>query len=109
MAEQAVARVGGSVDSLEMASIVESCVLDTSHVKDLDQIRVCPALKMSLEALLSTTISDGPLPANGILLFGRPGTGKTTLVEGLAKEYKYTLYALDPSTIYSKRPGDGDK
>ncbi|KAL8794928.1 MAG: hypothetical protein Q9195_002510 [Heterodermia aff. obscurata] len=106
LGKQAVATVGGDV--LELASIVKSCIVDTSKTMDMDQIRVCPALKLKLAEYLDPVVEASEM-ANGILLFGRPGTGKTTLVHAMASEFDYTLFDMAPAKYLSKWQGDSEK
>lgn len=42
----------------------------------------------------------------GILLYGVPGTGKTSIIKALANEFKKDIYALNPSSL--RKGGLGD-
>lgn len=48
-------------------------------------------------------------PARTFLLYGRPGTGKTLLVEKVAAEAGFMLLSISPSMILSKWAGDSEK
>ena len=51
----------------------------------------------------------GLRPARGVLLYGAPGCGKTSIVRAIAGEYGYTLLTLDVSTVYSQYVGEGER
>ena len=51
----------------------------------------------------------GLRPARGVLLYGAPGCGKTSIVRAIAGEYGYTLLVLDVSSVYSQFVGEGER
>ena len=57
-------------------------------------------MKLRLEmhgAPLALEVTKGKTFVNGILLFGRPKTGKTTLAHAMAKDCGYNLYDVSPA------------
>ncbi|MCY0859987.1 MAG: ATP-binding protein [Sulfolobaceae archaeon] len=46
--------------------------------------------------------------AYGVILFGPPGTGKTTMAKGLANKLKWNYFELKPSSILSKWYGESE-
>ena len=82
------------------------------------KLRNVGGLKREKETLLSvvdlvrsggTLISHHFDPPKGILLTGRPGTGKTLLARALAGELGLTLMAVDQTTLLSKWVGESEK
>ena len=61
----------------------------------LDQLGGNPAVRNDLEGLVKSVANHQPPPFSSYLLAGNTGTGKTTLVRGLAGE----LYPLGVSTL----------
>ena len=51
----------------------------------------------------------GLKPARGVLLYGAPGCGKTSIVRAIAGEYGYALLVLDVSSVYSQYVGEGER
>jgi transitional endoplasmic reticulum ATPase len=51
----------------------------------------------------------GITPPNGILLFGPPGTGKTTIARVLASETRASFVAVNAADVFSKWLGDSER
>lgn len=60
--------------------------------------------------LITKRLKEVNLPQNiGVLLYGKPGTGKTELVYQLAKSSHRNIYKIDVSSIRDKYVGESEK
>ncbi len=60
--------------------------------------------------LITKRLKEVNLPQNiGVLLYGKPGTGKTELVYQLAKSSQRNIYKIDVSSIRDKYVGESEK
>lgn len=51
----------------------------------------------------------GLQPGTGVLMFGLPGTGKTTIAKAIAHETGSAFFSIDSAAIYNKYVGDSEK
>jgi len=80
-------------------------------VADWDDIILDEAIKDEIAvAIHALWASDGKNAlANGILLFGSPGTGKSVMILSLVAELRIPMYMVDSPSIMSKWQGDSGK
>ena len=84
--------------------------------KCLDDIGNYDDVKEELKRSIVTPLTHSDLaraydikPANGILLFGPPGTGKTIMMTALAKELKYSFLYVKCSDLLGAEYGKTEK
>ncbi|WP_338598294.1 ATP-binding protein [Sulfolobus tengchongensis] len=70
-----------------------------------DEVYDLKEVKMRLEEIVKM-VQDGR--AYGVILFGPPGTGKTTIAKALANKLGWAYFELRPSKILSKWYGESE-
>jgi adenylate kinase family enzyme len=71
----------------------EDCRVDWNKVQDPDEGYLTNTVKLRIEAIMSDAHKGAPV----FLLYGPPGTSKTTLATALAASRKWDLISLSPS------------
>lgn len=106
---------GGRITNAEdVIANVQQCILDTKNCLPWNEVHACPAIKLLLRVYFNRSRKNEVakvegIKTNGLLLFGRPGTGKTILVQAMAGEFGYTVYQLSMADVNSKWQGDSEK
>lgn len=106
---------GQDVNTESLIFKIQACIMDTKKCLPWNEVHACPAIKKRLRVLFSnlgvknTFARARRMQTNGLLFYGRPGTGKTILVKAMAQELGYTVYQLEPADINSKWQGDSEK
>lgn len=92
---------GDDSDGISFRSLYE--ILDQ---RGMDTIFLEDGIKEAISRHIDNYISNGDLYKNrniiyktGILLYGEPGTGKTSLIKALANKYNYNLITIDMTTF----------
>ena len=106
---------GAEAEAQDVERLVQASIIDTSDCLAWDRVYSCPAVKRKLEVALTLMSLDHKAArkerctTSGVLLFGRPGTGKTVLVYALARKFNYTFYDISMADINSKWEGESEK
>jgi ATP-dependent 26S proteasome regulatory subunit len=94
---------------LEMLSSVVFPNDITTDLKDLGGLKEIKQNLLdcvSAEDLSRFNMSLASKPAKGVLLFGPPGCGKTSLVQGLCKRLHQPMLCITPSALHRKYVGE---
>ena len=103
------------IDNESLILKVQACVMDTNKCLPWNEVHACPAIKFQLRVLFDDLDVDIGVsrelgaPTNGLLFYGRPGTGKTILALAMAREFNYTVYEVSPAEVLSKWQGESEK
>ena len=106
---------GSDGDVQDLGPLIESSLVDTSQCLSWDRIYMCPAVKLRIKTAPTATKRNNTVTrlerstCNGMLLFGRPGTGKSVLTYAMAAEFWFKLYEVDMADINSKWQEDSEK
>ncbi|KAL9656669.1 hypothetical protein ABK040_002940 [Willaertia magna] len=105
----------GSAQDKDLIEMIEKDILDrnfTTNWKDV--VGLSDVINLLEEAavypmLLPNFFNGIREPWKGILLFGPPGTGKTTLAKAVATECKTTFFNVSVAGVTSKWRGESEK
>lgn len=103
----------GGADERGLQDVIQRCLREVSG--SLDDVVGLAALKQELREAVLLPLHLPHLftgirrPQSNVLFHGRPGTGKTLLVEKAAAEAGLPLLALSPSAVLSKWAGESEK
>jgi len=73
---------------------------DLTDVPNFDDLFLPLGFKRNLERSIIRPVQEGSCPKeHGIILFGPPGTGKTTIPFAIAKKLGYTVFSISPKNF----------
>ena len=97
-------QISGTLDSSGGESL--NCILTRSHKRDIDTLFYEPGVKESIVAHIDRFRANKYIYEDrnitfktGILLYGEPGTGKSSLVKALANKYDYSIISIDMTSF----------
>jgi hypothetical protein len=106
---------GDNAEYRELASMITRDIFQENpnvrwtDIAELDEAKLLLQEAIVLPAKYPQIFSGLLSPWKGVLLFGPPGTGKTTLAKAVATECKTTFFNISASSIVSKWRGDSEK